>query len=161
MRYALFGTILTLVHLFMNLDLLDSFHKIDFVFFKNLVKEVDRKGFFVLALFGLIVVIAKTYFTKRAFLNEFQIDKHSLNIVLISYLMFVIFSIFWDHSLTNGFGTMWGLAFLSLIPLELIFQSIARLRSRRNMIYVVYILICLLDSHFEGRVKLFIKIFNS
>lgn len=161
LRYALFGTILTLVHLFMNLDLLDSFHKIDFVFFKNLVKEVDRKGFFVLALFGLIVVIVKTYFTKRAFLNEFQIDKHSLNIVLISYLMFVIFSIFWDHSLTNGFGTMWGLAFLSLIPLELIFQSIARLRSRRNMIYVVYILICLLDSHFEGRVKLFIKIFNS
>ena len=93
-------------------------------------------------------------------MKEFQIEKQSLNIVLVSYLIFISFSLFWDNSLLLGFGTMWVLAFLSLIPLELIFQSLSRVRSRRNMIYLIYILICLLDSHFEGRVKLFIKIFN-
>jgi hypothetical protein len=56
---------------------------------------------------------------------------------------------------------IWVLSFLSLIPIELIFQSISRLRSKRNMIYLIYILICLLDSHFEGRVKIFLKIFNN
>jgi hypothetical protein len=160
LRYALFGTILTLIHLFMNLDMISSFHKIDFLFFKNVLRELDRKGFYVLGFIGIVVVILKTYFSKKNFLKEFQIDKHSLNIVIISYSLFILSSLFWDESLINGFGTMWGLAFLSLIPLELIFQSLARVRSRRNIIYVVYILICLLDSHFEGRIKLFIKIFN-
>ncbi len=161
LRYALFGSILTLIHLFMNLDLIDSLHQIDFFFFQNVMRELDRKGFFILAFFGLVVILIKTYMPKLSMLKDFQMDKHSLSIVLISYSLFVASSLFWDESLVNGFGTMWGLAFLSLIPLELIFQSLARLRSRRNMIYVVYILICLLDSHFEGRIKLFIKIFNS
>ena len=160
LRYALFGTILTIIHLVMNLDLISSFHNIDLFFFHNVLRELDRKGFFVLGLIGLLIVILKTYVNKATIFKDFQMDKHSLNIVLLSYFLFVLFSLFWDESLVNGFGTMWGLAFLSLIPLELIFQSLARLRSRRNIIYVVYILICLLDSHFEGRIKLFIKIFN-
>jgi hypothetical protein len=136
-------------------------HAIDFEFLKNFVREIDRKGFFILGVFGLLIALVKVYFNKLNLLKEFQIENQSVNIVLVSYLIFVFFSLFWDGSLISGFGTMWILAFLSLIPLELIFQSISRLRSKRNMIYVIYILICLLDSHFEGRVKLFIKIFSS
>lgn len=161
LRYALFGIILTLLHLISHMDLLESFHSIDFVFLKNAGREIERKGFFILGIFGLGVALAKTYFSNSQILKDFQIEKQSLNIVLLSYLVFIVFSLFWDTSLVNGFGTMWILAFLSLIPLELIFQSLTRLRSKRNIIYVVYILICLLDSHFEGRVKLFVKIFNS
>ncbi len=54
---------------------------------------------------------------------------------------------------------MWVLALLSLFPLELLFQRISRLRSSRNLIYAAYILIALLDSHFEGRVKILYRMF--
>lgn len=161
LRYALFGVVLTLLHFFSHMDLLESMHSLDLSFIKHAGREIDRKGFFILGIFGLIAALTKTYFSKPLFMKEFQIEKQSLNIVLSSYLIFITLSLFWDNSLVNGFGIMWALAFLSLIPLELIFQSLSRVRSRRNMIYVIYILICLLDSHFEGRVKLFIKIFNS
>ncbi len=161
LRYALFGILLTLVHLFSHLDLLESMHSIDFSFFTAVSKEIDRKAFYVLSFFGLVVAFVKIFTSKFKMMKDFQMEKQSLQIVSLSYFVFVCFSLFWDNSLVTGFGTMWILAFLSLIPLELIFQSISRLRSKRNMIYVIYILICLLDSHFEGRVKLFIKIFSS
>lgn len=162
LRYALFGLALTLLHFFTHLDMLERFHSLDFSFVKNIGREIDRKGFFVLGVFGLLIALIKTYSTKTTkIMKDFQIEQQSLNIVLMSYFVFVAISLFWDNSLVSGFSTIWALAFLSLIPLELIFQSISRLRSKRNMIYVIYILICLLDSHFEGRVKLFIKIFNS
>ena len=80
---------------------------------------------------------------------------------LLTIFMAVAFSILGEEYFLKGFSMMWMLAFMSLIPLELVFQSISRLRSNRNMIYLIYILICLLDSHFEGRVKVFIRIFNS
>ena len=162
LRYALFGIVLTFLHFFTHLDMLEKFHALDFSFIKNVWREIDRKGFFVLGILGFIVAMVKAYSAKKTkIMKDFQIEQQSLNIVLMSYFVFIVFSLVWDNSLVMGFGTMWALAFLSLIPLELIFQSISRLRSKRNMIYVIYILICLLDSHFEGRVKLFIKIFNS
>ena len=160
-RYAAFGIILTILHLITIVDVLESFHAFDFVFFKNILNEVDRKGFFALAFLGAVIAILKSLNRKIVFFKELQIEKLSLKIFLYSYAVFVLFSLVWDKYLITGFGLMWSLAFLSLIPIEFIFQSLTRLRSKRNLIYVVYILICLLDSHFEGRIKLFIKIFNS
>ena len=161
LRYALFGVVLTLIHFFSHLDMLEKFHMIDFSFLKFAIKEIDRKGFFILSIAGLLVVLAKLYVKRMNFMKDFQIEKQSTNIFLVSIALFVAISIVWDNSLVSGFGTMWILAFLSVIPLELLFQSLSRVRSRRNMIYLIYILICLLDSHFEGRVKLFIKIFSN
>jgi hypothetical protein len=161
LRYALLGTILTIVHFIGHLDYIESFHSLDFSFFKNVGRELDRKGFFILGILGLVITLLKAYADKPLMIRDFQIENQSLKIVLMSYFVFILMSFFWDNTLINGFGTMWSLAFLSLIPLELIFQSLSRVRSRRNIIYVIYILICLLDSHFEGRVKLFFKIFSS
>jgi len=44
--------------------------------------------------------------------------------------------------------------------LEVLFQKIHRMRSQRNMIYLIYIIICLLDSHIEGRIKIWLNFFN-
>ncbi len=94
-------------------------------------------------------------------LKDFQLERESVTIFLVSFSIYALFALFWDNSLIMGFGMMWPLAFLSLIPLEILFQSLSRVRSSRNMIYLIYILICLLDSHFEGRVKVCVKIFNN
>ncbi len=161
LKYALFGVILTILRLLSHTDLLEPLHGIDWSFFKYAALEIDRKGFFILGIFGLMIAIVKFYKPKILVLKEFQIERESMSIFLLSFVLYILFSLFWDDSLISGFGMMWPLAFLSLIPLELLFQSLSRMRSSRNMIYVIYILICLLDSHFEGRVKVFIKIFNN
>ncbi len=161
LKYALFGVILTVLRLLSHTDLLEPLHGIDLGFLKHAAQEIDRKGFFILGIFGLVLALVKYYRPKMVFFNEFQIERESVSIFLVSISIYIIFSLFWDDSLVTGFGMMWPLAFLSLIPLEILFQSLSRMRSRRNMIYLIYILICLLDSHFEGRVKVFLKIFNS
>jgi hypothetical protein len=161
LKYALFGVILTILRLLSHTDLLEPLHGMDLGFLKHAAQEIDRKGFFILGIFGLVLALVKYYRPKMVFFNEFQLERESVSIFLVSISIYIIFSLFWDDSLVTGFGMMWPLAFLSLIPLEILFQSLSRMRSRRNMIYLIYILICLLDSHFEGRVKVFLKIFNS
>jgi hypothetical protein len=161
LKYALFGIVLTLLRLLSHTDLLDPLHTLDLSIIKTISIEINRKGFFVLGLFGFILALIKFNKPKLSFLKDFHIEHESMSIFLLSFFVYVLFSLFWDDALVAGFGMMWPLAFLSLIPLELLFQSLSRARSSRNMIYVIYILICLLDSHFEGRVKVFLKIFNS
>ncbi|MDD4975208.1 MAG: hypothetical protein PHY93_12695 [Bacteriovorax sp.] len=161
LKYALFGIILTILRLLSHSDLLGPLHALDLGFLKQAAQEIDRKGFYILGVFGLLIVGLKYFKPKILILKDFQIERESMTIFLVSFSIYVLFSLFWDNSLIIGFGMMWPLAFLSLIPVELLFQSLSRVRSSRNMIYLIYIIICLLDSHFEGRVKVFLKIFNS
>ena len=161
LKYAFLGVVLTILRLISHSDLLPTIHTIDWSILKQAAQEIDRKGFYVLGILGLIIIITNYLKPKFLFLKEFHIERESITIFLTSLSIYIMFSLFWDDSLIMGFGMIWPLAFLSLIPLELLFQSLSRVRSRRNMIYLIYILICLLDSHFEGRVKVFLKIFNS
>lgn len=161
LKYALFGVVLTILRLLSHSDVLDPLHSFDLGITKQVAREMDRKGFYILSIFGFIVFLIKYYRPNILVLKEFQVERESMGIFLISISIYILFSLFWDDSLIAGFGMMWPLAFLSLIPLELLFQSLSRVRSSRNMIYLIYILICLLDSHFEGRVKVFLKIFNN
>ncbi|MFA6237305.1 MAG: hypothetical protein WC635_08280 [Bacteriovorax sp.] len=161
LKYALFGVVLTILRLLSHSDLLEPLHSVDLRILDYFVREIDRKGFFILSSFGLLIVLLKYFKPKILILKDFQIERESMTIFLVSFSIYILFSLFWDDSLMRGFGMMWPLAFLSLIPLEILFQSLSRVRSSRNMIYLIYILICLLDSHFEGRVKVFLKIFNS
>lgn len=160
-KYALFGVALTVLRLLSHSDLLEPLHALDLGIFKHIAREIDRKGFFVLGIFGLLIMLLKYFKPKMQVLKDFQLERESLTIFLVSFSIYILFALFWDNSLITGFGMMWPLAFLSLIPLEILFQSLSRVRSSRNMIYLIYILICLLDSHFEGRVKVFVKIFNN
>jgi hypothetical protein len=66
-----------------------------------------------------------------------------------------------EKDLAQSFGLMWFVVFLCILPLEWIFQSISRLRSRRNFIYMIYVIVCLLDSHFEGRVRIMYNFYQS
>jgi hypothetical protein len=69
--------------------------------------------------------------------------------------------LFIEKDLIRGLGMLWLLAFFSVLPLEGVFQALSRVRSRRNFIYAVYILVCLLDSHFEGRVRILYNFYQS
>jgi hypothetical protein len=157
-KYSLFGTILTVIYFFNHIESLDFTNTFNGGAWDVLRQELERKGFYILAVLGFLVLLIKIFWNS---LTAFQIETENIKMFLLTLLLALISSILGEEYFLKGFSMMWILSFLSLIPLELVFQSISRLRSNRNMIYLIYILICLLDSHFEGRVKVFLKIFNS
>ncbi len=91
----------------------------------------------------------------------FNLDRPRLAHLMVATLLMIIVGLTLEKNFIRGFGLMWILPFMALIPLEWIFQVISRSRSKRNMIYVLYVLVCLLDSHFEGRVRITAKFFKS
>ncbi len=161
LRYTAFGFILSLIIFFNHIDSVTSGLFKGFDLWNAYLFELNRKAFFTLSVFGLIILGIKYFYKNSNVLKESQFDDNYLAIFWYSLGIFIVTAFIVDSHILSGFAMLWPLAFLSLIPLEVLFQSISRLRSKRNMIFLIYILICLLDSHFEGRVKIFLKIFNN
>ncbi len=158
-RYNMVGLIFALFCLFTNWDSTRIALQFDLSGVESLFSVLGRKGFYMLAPFGLLMIGIKLYL-KPARLSSIVLDKQYLLQVGVLTLSLFVGSIFISPHYLKNFGWMWGVVLLSLIPLEFIFQATFRLRSRRNIIYLSYILICLLDSHFEGRLKIFLKLFE-
>ena len=154
-KYASFGIILSvIVGLFSDsafIEHIEIFHFEHLSYFKNII---TRKAFYSLSIFGLIIIGMKYISQNNSVINRFNFDIEKLEQILISFFFVFLLSFFCDHSIVKTFGFMWPVVLFSLLPIELIFQSITRLRSKRNMIYAIYIIICLADSHIEGRVKI-------
>ncbi len=120
-----------------------------------------RKAFFSLVPFGVVVICVKLLLNKKN-PSQWRLggDNEPYKQLIISWLAMILFSLTLTPVLALDFSSLWPLVLLSVLPLELLFQRISRLRSSRNMIYLIYIMICLLDSHFEGRVKIFLRLFG-
>lgn len=160
LKYASFGYALSLIVLFSEGDGLR-----DFGWHFSAIADASwaafvRKAFFSLAPFGVAVIIAKIFFKREWQAWRIGGEVEPFKQMSIALLVCGFFSLIFAPVLTIDFGAIWPLAMLAVLPLELLFQTISRLRSSRNMIYLIYILICLLDSHFEGRVKIFLRIFG-
>ncbi len=159
LKYALFGIVISLA---MSLFAFDLPSTTDIsvnlqLFFKDLIKLLDRKAFLNLSAFGVLVTVIGLFFKEKL---DLPFNEEQLKLLFLAIGLEFIIGILFDLNFIIGFNLLWKLVFLSLIPLEILFQSISRLRSRRNMIYLVYILICLLDSHIEGRLKIFYRLVN-
>jgi len=121
---------------------------------------LKRKAFFALSVVGVVLLVFAYAPATRKRFAELTLDRGRLLHFLSGVGIILVVGVLLDKNLLRGFGLLWLLTFLSLVPLEWIFQVISRLRSKRNFIYVVYVLICLLDSHFEGRVRITAKFFK-
>ena len=141
----------------------DSFHIVEFssVFeiWEQLSGLIQRKAFFILGFFGIVILLVKLFLPNFRIISEFHLNKTN-SYQLLMYLLVAIVSLVLYPPMFYGFGLMWVLALLSLFPLELLFQKLSHLRSSRNIIYAGYIIIILLDSHFEGRIKILYRIFE-
>lgn len=160
-KYNLLGIFLALMAFFLSSSVYDL--QVGNYFaqtWSDISRFIGRKAFFVISIFGFIVFLGKLLLTKREDINFMNLPKEK--VLQISFGFFAVFigGIFLNTRYTQDFSLLWILAFFSVIPIELVFQKIRRLRSSRNMIYMIYILICLLDSHFEGRVKILLRLFE-
>jgi hypothetical protein len=157
LRYMILGITLTILCLLFYPSNWNNFSllRLEMVA-NNIFKIFYKKSFYTLSIVGVFVFLFKWFNTKIKSIDQFQLEKERMDLLLIcSFCMFLLLPIIGYEYVSISLIALLG--FLSLLPIELIFQTISRLRLKRNIIYVVYILICLLDSHFEGRVKILFK----
>ncbi len=124
-----------------------------------LAEFIYRKAFYVLSFFGVFLVLCFKFNFLKRYLSLVTFDKERFNQLFFCVCVIIVFGLTFSKVYLEGFSLLWIIAFLCLIPLEWIFQSISRLRSKRNIIYTLYILVCLLDSHLEGRIRIMGKLF--
>lgn len=160
LRYASFGIGLTLITLLTSSGLSQNYFNLDHGYFETITTIFRRKAFFSLAPLGLVLSLIYVLRPQAKFFQNFKMDLLYLRHFIISVIVLFLFNLLGGSGIFGSFSLMWVFAWFSLVPLELIFQTMSRLRSSRNMIYLVYILICLLDSHFEGRVKILLRTFD-
>lgn len=160
LKYALFGLSLMIFIVATEFYMFENQSSMDEYWLMGLQNILSRKAFFSLSVLGFFITIFKAIRIKKRLFVNFDFDVGRLHQLWVYFFLLFLSTLFIDQGPLKDFGMMWPVAFLSLIPIDLIFQSITRLRSRRNIIYVTYILICLLDSHFEGRIKILLRIFE-
>ena len=161
LKYASFGYALCAIVLLSEGEALRDFGWHMTSVFESGWFAFTRKAFFSLAPVG-VAVIATKLLIKKSGHHPWRLngDIEPYKQIFISWIVVVAFSLTLTPIMGIDFSSVWPLVILSVLPLELLFQTISRLRSSRNMIYLIYILICLLDSHFEGRVKIFLRLFG-
>jgi hypothetical protein len=161
-KYTSLGAFLILVTLITHIDLRFFEHALSFHQLNNYLSVlIKRKAFYSISFIGLVAFIIMMIRPKNKFMATLSIDFKRLGELGILVVCVISLGLIVDRDLVKSFGILWFVVFLSILPLEWIFQSISRLRSRRNFIYAIYILVCLLDSHFEGRIRMLYNFYQS
>ncbi len=165
-KYTLIGLVLIVVLLTINSNIsFDIFH-IDNGN-SNLFAEIStlilRKAFYSLSFLGPIFLIF--YYLNILLKNKYgKLNLFwSLNRTNLLILFIITSLILNQLGFFFPIGKLYLISLIvifALIPIEWIFNSLGQMRQKKNIIYGLYILICLLDSHFEGRIKQFIEIFK-
>lgn len=126
-------------------------------FFSQWSYNFTHKDFYILSVLGLLVILFFSLNIK-GFADKFHIYNRELfGKLLISFLGFTFISLIFSTQGLSYINSIWMMAFVSLVPLEWLFQATRRLRSKSNLIYGIYIVICLMDSRIEGRIKNLVK----
>lgn len=159
LKYNIFGLLIALFVFFVGIKgkelVLMNFKMFDEI----LMDHLYRKAFFIISPVGGVLLVMYLTKTSRIFLSFVSFDKGKIMEVLTGISFLVILGVLINPSYLKGFSLIWMLSLFSLVPIEWIFQSISRLRSKRNLIYAMYILVCLLDSHLESRFRIIGKLF--
>ncbi|MCO4753009.1 MAG: hypothetical protein KC478_00935 [Bacteriovoracaceae bacterium] len=160
LKYNALGGFILVAVAFSHSETALVFDAFNFVEIKNIfLTFFTRKAFYSVGLIGLVMMVFYFLGRKKKRFSLISFDDSKISELLFCLALLMFMAIIINPIFVTNFTAMWILTIFSLIPLEWIFQSISRLRSKRNLIYVLYILVCLLDSHFEGRVRIIGKMF--
>lgn len=158
-KYNIMGGLIALVVFFVGVLEKEIFIFNGQLLWGNLVDHIYRKAFYIIAPIGMVLITLYLTKSSRLFLSYVTFDKKKLKETIVGVLFILSLGFLINPDYINGFSMLWMLSFFALIPIEWIFQSISRLRSKRNLIYAMYILVCLLDSHLENRFRIIGKLF--
>lgn len=112
-----------------------------------------HKDFYILSILGLILISLFILNIKNFAFKHKIYNKELFEVFLVCIGSLCAISLLFSPQNISYINSLWMMTFCSLVPLEWLFQAVRRLRSKSNLIYGIYIVICLLDSRIEGRIK--------
>lgn len=159
LKYNIMGTILAIGVFFIGIEgkELELFNWS--MMWGNFGDHIYRKAFYIVSPVGFILLVMYLTRSSRYFLSYVSFDVPKVKEVCAGIAVILTLGVLINPEYLSGFSLIWMLSLFALIPIEWIFQSISRLRSKRNLIYALYILVCLLDSHLENRFRIIGKLF--
>ena len=159
-KYTLLGLFMIFVILIFDIETYKAPFDLSNIWPIDLTFLLFKKSFFILAPFGLFILLAKFIPHTSKMFDVLKIDKHIIKQFFICFILYYSLCLLFDAEMGKDFAFLWVMALLSVIPVEFIFRSVRGSRSTRGVIYLVYILTCLLDSRLEGRIKMFLQMFQ-
>lgn len=162
LKYSMLGLFLIIITLLTHVDLRFFDNGLSpNLLYSYFATVIGRKAFYGLFFIGLLALAIILIRPRWRILNAFTIEQKRLGELSLLVLIVLLTGLLAEKDLILSFGLLWFIVFLCLLPLEWIFQTLSRLRSRRNFIYMIYVIVCLLDSHFEGRIRIFYNFYES
>jgi hypothetical protein len=161
-KYTFLGLFLIVLTLLTHVDLVFFEDGMSFAQLSSWMQSLlKRKSFYSLSIIGALSLALMIMKPKYKMFSTFNVDLKRLREFVGLVAIVIVLGLLVEKNLVLNFGLLWFVVFLCILPLEWIFQTISRLRSRRNFIYMIYVLVCLLDSHFEGRVRMVYDFYHS
>ncbi len=115
---------------------------------------IAQKKILSLALIGL-------FFHIFLFAKEIKNYRKVQKIYYILFMiLFMLINFIFELSFASFYFLISFIIFYSLVPIDILFQNMNSYRSKRNLIFAIYIIIALLDSRIEGRIKMMYKLFS-
>jgi hypothetical protein len=152
-RYTFLGIFLSLVaHLMRGSFEIESF-KLSFDLLLSAWTNIEKKGFFVIAFIGIAIFIFNLFnqLVMKRIENSAERVKYYYLLVLVS--IFAILAMIYPFNMAKGLTLLWLLTFFSIYPIEKLFGVMSKYRSKRNLVYLCYIILAILDSRLESRIK--------
>lgn len=140
------------------------------LFFRNLgqwfswyqphLVTIVSKSYFAIIPVGLVLFFIKRKTITQSMLWQNFIGGHRAYDLVVLILMSFLLGFLVFPPIFGVYMLLAIITFLSLFPLEQILVFVQQAKSQRNMIFLSYLLLCLLDSNMEGRVKILISQFT-
>lgn len=151
-KYTILGNLLAVFSFFTHNDPSFSFDLVNTeVYFLEIINILNKKSLYVISFLGLLTMLLGSIFPNK---YKNKIRSEETLITLGAWSVFFIVSAFFVPIAITGYTLVFILVFLAIAPLDILFEKLSLLRSKRNLIFMIYVIICLLDSHLEGRIKL-------
>ncbi len=131
-----------------------------FTWYKPHLVNILSKSYFAIIPVGVVLFLVKRKTILESPLwQNFVGNNRAYDLMTLSLMAFLLgFLVF--PPIFGVYVLLVSITFLSLFPLEQILGFVQQAKSQRNMIFLSYLLLCLLDSNMEGRVKILIGQFT-
>jgi len=146
-KYASVGFLLSVVIFLLRGPEKD--HSLPFgLYFSHFFSYFFKKETYILAPIGFFILIFSRNFLSLS----------SLQFSFTFFLFCFIGLFFMAPSLLIGTHFLWPIIFLSLIPIDFLLHLLKENKAKRGILYFLYFILILLDSHLDGHLRDFYKI---
>jgi len=143
-RYTLVGAALTFLTLLLHHGFQISFNSLNFYEFITQLKIIfTSKSFFILAVPGLFILLFDLTSSRDSELRK----------ISIFFVLALFWGFFFEIGAIRSFFIVALISFVCMLTLDKILMKVSINKSHQNLIILFYVVMCMMDSSIEYRVK--------